>query len=140
MAPRPRNKNWSIPGPGCSPFAHLAVLQFGNRLTPFVTPGHPLTPKCRQAPLPLAALSRRRSGSDLGLRTFPIYSYLHLSTPKRSNLGPASPGSAHRAAVPLSSEHPDDAAVVRSEIVAPIRDAMRLVHHKHADAALDQWQ
>ena len=37
-------------------------------------------------------------------------------------------------------QQPADAPVVRHELVAPVADAVRLVHHEHADRALDPGQ
>ena len=46
----------------------------------------------------------------------------------------------HRHARRQQLHHAHDAAVVRAEIVPPIRDAMRLVHDEQADAPLQQRQ
>ena len=37
-------------------------------------------------------------------------------------------------------QQPPDATVVRDELVAPVADAVRLVHDEHADGALDRGQ
>ncbi len=41
---------------------------------------------------------------------------------------------------PEHRQQPADAPVVRHELVAPVADAVRLVHHEHADRALDRRQ
>ena len=46
----------------------------------------------------------------------------------------------HRHVQGQQSQHPDDAAVIRTKIVAPVRDAVGFVHDKHADAALNHRQ